>query len=559
MRKLFKKLSSILITAALLAGLAACGSSSGEASSDSGNTGEAETEETSAETGDDAEESGEEKVVTLLSTSFFSSLAVTNAVNYYSDLYIEQAFDKLFFTNGEGEFEGRLADSYEGSEDNTYITVHLNEDAAFTDGEPVTADDVVFSFRTYTNPDVVASRRGFLKYLAGTDNSGAAESEEELGVEKVDDHTVIIRSKEPMDAETFLCSWNRYIYIFPEHVYGQYSAEELNSAETWENNWVGSGPFIFDSYVDGERIEYVANKDYYLGAPEYDRLIIRVADSSQLATSLLSGEGDLTAGAQGMLSLDDYQLLQSEEGITTNSMESFNFQAMIFNTAKGDTANARVRYALNLAIDRDRIVSDIYQGEALATWTPISPNHPAYYEGLEVPGYDPELAKQILEEEGFDFSQTLEMIVPSDNEPRIRMAQLIQQLYSELGINVNITQYDLATSMATYLEGDFDLGFLGATGSYGGIDSFSFIIKGRYTCSQDTKYDDLVNAVALAVNEEERQERFNELQQEIVDDSPAAYIVTTNVLSAYNSDRLSNVDIAPHMSQNWNARTWIVQ
>ena len=121
--------------------------------------------------------------------------------------------------------------------------------------------------------------------MAGTDNGGACENPDELGWEKIDDHTVHLTFKEPMSELNFLNMMNRYFYILPEHIYSQYSIDELNTAAPWQENMIGSGPFVYDTSIDGERIELVKHEDYFLGEPQIDRLVIRVVQGSQLLSA----------------------------------------------------------------------------------------------------------------------------------------------------------------------------------------------------------------------------------------------------------------------------------
>ena len=553
--------------AAVLAGvmslsLAACGGSKTSGSSSGSSelaTGEAGTKAASSSSA--GTEAGG-KTVTIAITNAWASWCPYFDSGNYTDIVSDQLYDRLWVTKKDGTVEPRLAESYEVADDHTSMTIHLNQKAKFSDGEPVTADDVVFSAKLDTNPEFNSVKRDQMKYVKGTTTGGVCEDEASFGFEKVDAYTVKITFKEAMNELPFLTMMNRYFYVVPEHIYGQYTMAELNEAQTWKDNMVGSGPFIYESSIDGERVEMVKNEDYFLGAPDIDRLVLRVVEGSQLLSGLLSGEVDVIAGAGvASLPLSDWPAAQEDENLDTASISNFAYQSMIINTTSDKIPNAECRNALNMAINRQAIVDNLLEGEGTVLYAPFSNEHPFVDESkLKLPTYDPEKAKVQLEENGFDFNQTLELIVPTGNEVRIQSTVLIQQDLEAIGVKTNITQYDFPTLMQMMRDGDYDLGMCGSAGGIDPTEPLGWLNnKGttNFPCIQYTDYVDLFTATNSILDMTEKEEAYVSVWQYVLDDSAVCYLYSSNALVA-NNKRVVGVDYDTAMQLNWCAWKWTV-
>ena len=186
--------AALLTAAALLAGCtpadpsassSADSASSAQASS-SGET-QAEAEETQAESG--------EKVVVGAISSPWTNLYPYEISGTYDEIMNILIFDRLMDVSMDGELVPREATEVTASEDGKTLTVSLSQDAHWHDGEPVTADDVVWSFQISCNPDLSVSRRYLMNILDGTDDEGAQLSEGSVGVSKIDDYTIEMKLK----------------------------------------------------------------------------------------------------------------------------------------------------------------------------------------------------------------------------------------------------------------------------------------------------------------------------------------------------------------------------
>lgn len=540
MKKSIKLLA--LTTAAILAAgiIGGCGGSSDTAGATKGN-----------------------KNITIAMTSAWASGSPYSSNGNYTALVQEQVYDKLWNDKFDGTVNPRLAKSYEVSPDHASMTVHLNPNAKFTDGQPVNADNVIFSAQLVTNPKFKTAHRGDFHYVKGTNDGGAAKSPEELGFTKIDDHTIKIEFKSPMNELPILTNMNRYFFIVPKHIFGNKSIDELNNADTWKNNIVGSGPFKYVSEVDGERVEYEKNPDYFLGSPDIEKLTIRVMPASSLLVGLQSGEVDILASTGiGNLPIPDYEAASEDKNLAVKSVPNYGYQAMIFNTQSSKLKNAEIRRGINMAINRKAIVDNLLKGHGDVIYAPYSDKHPFVDESkLDLPIYNPEKAKKLLEEGGFDFNQPLELIVPTGNEVRIQSTVLIQQDLEAIGVKTNITQYDFSTLMEKMRNGDFDLGMCGAAGSLDPSNPVWMVpgAKNNFTCVPDNRYSRLYEDAAKEVDLDSEKAAFNTVWQKLLDDSPIAYLYSVDSLFAYNKNRLDNIDPTLFEQVNWETYTWKVK
>lgn len=503
------------------------------------------------------------KNVTIAMTSAWASANPYGSNGNYTALVQDQIYDRLWIDKFDGSVLPRLAESYEVAADHASMTVHLNPKAKFTDGKPVTADDVVFSAQLVTNPKFNAAHRSDFKYVQGTSAGGVAQDPSALGFTKIDDHTIKITFKNPMNELPILTNMNRYFFIVPQHIYGSKTIEELNNADVWKQNWIGSGPFKYVSQVDGERVEYERNDDYFLGKPDIEKLTIRVMPATNLLAGLQSGEVDILAGGGiGGLPIPDYEAASDDKNLKVESVPNYGYQAMIFNTQSPRVINPKVRLGISTAIDRKAIVDNLLKGHGEVIYAPYSDKHPFVDESkLTLPVYNPEKAKQLLEEGGFDFNQPLDLIVPTGNEVRIQSTVLIQQDLEKIGVKTNITQYDFSTLMDKMRKGEFDLGMCGAAGTLDPSNPTWMIagVKNNFTNVPDDRYSKLYAEAAKEVDLDKEKAAFNNVWQFIIDDAPIAYLYSNDSLVAYNKNRLDNIDPSLFEQVNWNTASWKVK
>ena len=532
------KRNMLKVVAASLAGamlLTACGGSGGANQTSAAAGGSAETSAAAA-----AGSTGGEKVITMAQTGDWDTFMPMNTTNAGADNVIELMFDRLMVINTDGTFEPRLAESWETNEAQDKITYHLNENAKWQDGEPVTAEDVVYSAQVASSSEFNYLRRIRMQYFAGTDETGCETGTDSIEVKALDDHTVEFTLKTPMDPSIIYALVNRDFYIMPKHLLGDISDTDLVNDAFWQKP-VGSGPCIFDSMESGVSIEFKANKDYYLGAPDFDRLVFKKVQSSNLLSGLMSGDIDVLSG-NSQIPLADWEAAKNTQGIVTKSVPTFAYQYMAMNTSR-DYLTEDVRHAISLAINRQVIVDQLLQGEARIAIGPLAEDHPYFDEKLLPIEYDPEKAKSMLEAAGWDSNRELEVMVSTGNEVREKSAILIQQDLQKIGIKTKIQTLDFPTLLTNARNGDYDLCFIGSAGSVDPSESVPNVTAGymnNFAQLSDPTLGQIGESGAKEITFEARKKIYDQYQEELFKQMPMAFLYHTNDLFAYN-EKLENV------------------
>lgn len=549
-----KKLSALILSAALLVGTVACAPPGATPSTTVAGTQAGQSNGTSGGTTTAKPANG----ITVAMTAPWDTYIPFNTTSQYSDTVLDLVFDRLMFMHSDGSFGSRLADSWERNVDSTKITFHLNKNAKWHDGKPVTADDVVFTSNVYASPDISVARRSMMNSFAGTDNSGMQAKESDIQVKALDANTVEFTLKEAAPTDFLLSLRFREIFIIPKHIFGDRPIAQILQHEGWTKP-IGSGPYKYVSEISGERIEFAANKDYFMGAPAFDQLVLRVVDASNLLTGLINGEIDVV-GAGASIPLDDWAMTKTQKNLTAESVQTHSYQYMSINTQK-PYLTKKVRQAIELAINKERIVTELLMGEGKVAAGPISELSPYFNSKLLPVVYDSAKAKQMLEEEKFPMSQVLIMSVPKGNLVRERSAVLIQQDLEKVGIKTEIRTVDFPTHMEVLRKGEYDLGLVGSGGPVDPSQSVLDVTPGHinnFSQNADPTLGELGMKGQSKLTFDERKVVYDEYQLVMKDQIPFLFLYYPNTLIAYNN-RLTNVKAVDFPIRNMNIAEWKVK
>lgn len=505
-----------------------------------------------------AESSGpKDEVVTMAIISTWNTLNIYNTSGNFGHCVADQLFERMVSCTHDGKYLPRLADSWEMSEDHTSMTFHMNKNAKWHDGEPLTADDVVFTLKAVTSEKMDNYYRSKFVCLAGTDDNGICASPDDLQVEAIDDYTVKVGLKTPKDEQTVLSTLCSFFYVLPQHILDTGDYSDINSSDFWTSP-VGAGPFKYVKDIAGEQLEMTANEDYYLGCPDFKTFVIKVVPATSLTAGLLNGEIDVVGA--GSIPLSDWGTIESSDNLVAESIPSYAYQYMEFNLSDGNDAfqDAAVRIAFDKAIDKQLIVDQLMAGEGQVAVGPMPKYHPYYNDALEGNSYDPNAAKSALEAANFDFNRTYRLIVPQGNQVREQSALIIQQNLKDIGIKVEIETYDFATLLEMMRNGDFDLGLLGGGSNIDPNESAVIVKPGsaqNYSLLTDGKWYDLAAKGDSLVNFNERKEAFDAYQAALVEDQPYIWLYHQNNLQAH-STRIAEIPMEDFIWYNYEVWTW---
>lgn len=357
------------------------------------------------------------------------------------------------------EFQPMLADSIE-TEDNITFTIKLNKDAAWTDGKPVTSDDVIYTIKQMANPSVGSIYAYIFAMFEGFDDYGyLPEGAKEVpGIVRVDDKTLQLVAKEPVSLITFNNSVARYLWTIPEHILKDIAPDQLVASEFFLNPDVTNGPFTLISYDRDHYVQLAANKDYFKGAPNIDQLNFNVMQSNQLYPRLKSGEIDFNLPTLGILPAADYENVKALENVTTVLEEPIANQYVYINESV--VPDAKTRLAFVYAINRKQIVDELLKGNGEVINGFFTSYSPYYDETLAPTEYNPEKAKELLSESGWDSSKELTISVSSGDDTLAQAANIVAANLNAVGVKAKIKMTDFNTLLNELYSMTYDLGIL---------------------------------------------------------------------------------------------------
>ena len=522
----------------MAAGLGACGSASA-GSSVTGTSGAAVSGSTGAaalQTGDD-----------IVNIAFTDSVGTVNPmnmdvtfINYYAT---SMMFLPLASFNDKYEPDYLLAESIT-TDDNQTFKVKLKDNAAWSDGEPVTSDDVIYTILKFTCPAVANPNFDFTPFKGFNDDGTSPEGATEIeGIHKTDDKNLEFICKDHMSLNTFLNNVATWVCILPKHAIENIPDDQLLTDSWFSHPDVVDGPYFLDDYDPAHYVSYHANENYFEGAPKIPKINFRIMQGSEILAGLKSGEIDMVHPSCS-IPVEDRDAVEKLEGFTTKYTDNIINEMTLFNTSKEYLSDPRVRQAIIYAIDRDTIVKQLLNGKGEVTDGFICSGSPFYNEGKTKLSYDPDKAKQLLEEAGWDGSQTLQYYVSSSDSIAVKAAQLIQQYLQNVGVKIEINTVDFATLMTiggTDEEDFFSVQYTITPNDYWAdiknlIDVQDFSWSGGY---YNEKVDEDLAKTQETTDETELKSLYNEIEEQVIEDAPMFPMYFQSNLGVV-SDRLKN-------------------
>lgn len=438
---------------------------------------------------------------------------------YESHITRSVADTLVIYNDDLSEIEPSLATEWEVSDDLRVYTFKLREDAYFhpgeyQDGRQMTAEDVKFSLERSANESAM-NRLDPVKE-----------------VQVIDDFTVEVHLEEP-DATLLALLTDAGNSIVPK--------EEVEGwGEQFGDNLIGTGPFKLVEWTSGGEIKLEKHENYWGPEPYLDELTWRsITDRNMMLNALRTGEVDVVIGIDGQ----NREIVEQEDNLILESVPGLSIEYAALNMMEGPTADKRVREAMNLAIDVDTLVDRVYQwGGAERSYLPLPKGSWGYDESLEdkVPGYDPERAKELLEEAGYGDGFKTEVYVIEDRRDHVQVMQ--NQLKENLNIDLEINVVEWGTFSDTASSGNAPLYVMGWVWY---PDPYFFLNQlfhsnqigalGNGNGYKNEEVDELLNrAKSETVVQEERAELYKEALEIIVEDVPHIELTVVDITAALN-------------------------
>ena len=449
-----------------------------------------------------------------------------------------------------------IAESWDISEDRKTITFHLVEGAKWSDGEPITSEDVKWSFETLGEEGDL-----FTNYTSNV-----------TSIETPDDETVVIKTRRP-DARIV---GGIFVYILPEHIWGKVPIDDLTGSFKPEFPLVGSGPYVVTEYEKGRIIRMERNPEFRGDPPPFDEIqYVKYGTQDATERALQLGEVDVVTE----VSAPNFERLASEPNIETVAGATPAYTELAFNLCPADLCpdakfnpavqDVEVRQAIAYAIDRERINAIAARGTSFAAHGILPEFYKSFYEQPEQDyPYDPAIANQILDDAGWTLNSEgvrekdgltldLDLYVRSESQYNIQAARLVAEQAEEIGVkfNVLVVSVDKLTELTIQkVDGkpapDFDTFIWGWGGDpYDPSFLLSLFLTSEIGGLSDSfysnpEYDRLFSEQAGLFDVEARKAVIQEMVALTQED--VAYVVLTYDpnLQAYRTDTLENVSLA---------------
>lgn len=425
----------------------------------------------------------------------------TPTVRVYNQIY-----DGLVKKDNDMNIVPGLAESWNKVDERRTI-FNLRKGVKFHNGETLTAKDVKFTLDRMKNQPTVS-------FLI---------SEIEL-VNVIDDYTVEIVTKNGFGPLLSHLSHPGAVILNEKAV--------TNSSERYDQNPVGTGPYILDKWLAGDRIFLKANPEYYLGKSAIENIVIKaIPEGTNRTIALETGEADIVYDVDPV----DIDKIKSNNDLKFLYEQSLGNSYLGLNTQHKPFDDVRVRQAIAYAINVDDIIEVVYKNTAIPGSSPISPKIPGYNKDVKNYEYNVEKAKKLLAEAGYPNGFKTSIWI-NDNTSRKDIATILQDQFKTIGIDAAIETLEWGAYIDRTAAGEHDmyiLGWVTVTGDpdYGLYPVFHTSAHGRAgnrSFYSNATVDRLLDEARISTDQEKRMDNYREIQRIIQEEIPSITMVYNN-------------------------------
>lgn len=462
-------------------------------------------------------------------------------------------FDRLVeceTVDGQATIVPGLAKEWTVSEDGLVYTFSLEQGVKFSNGEEFTADDVVFTIERMMDPEMETVNTDFFNMIKGATAKYEGEADSVEGVAALDEYTVEITLEyafAPFLANLATPSCSILNREACEAAGDQFGIDPAVTA--------GTGPFIAKSWEINDRIVLVRNDDYFKGPAGVAGIeMIQVPDEETQKLMFENGELDIvdlssfTSQLSFFLDNEDYK-----DNLVYGTEAGEWFYA--FNSKKAPTDDVIVRKAIQMSIDRQLILDQLYSGAGHLVNSFLPDGFAGAYETEEEITYDPEAAKAMLEEAGYTFPIEIEITQTTDNADALTLNQIVQSMLEQVGFKVTINQMDESAYYATRKEGGLGMTRSVWWADYNDADNFIYtFFSAKNAAVRSLNYENeeiqaLIDEARTMTDPEARNEAYKKIDTAIVMEDAA-------ILPLYQMDHIVAVqDWVKGYQVAWNGWT----
>ena len=473
----------------------------------------------------------------------------------YDGYVVDLVFDGLISNDKEGNPVPHAAKDWEISDDHLTYTFNLRDDIKFSDGKPLTAEDVEFTYTFICDPKYDGPRASYVADLEGYKEYNEGDAKKVSGIEVKDDHTISFKFTKPLSTNI----WNFSFGIMPKHVY-EFEKGDIEAIKAKMNKPVGSGPFILEKYEPKQYVEFNTNKDYFLGAAKFEKLILKFTNPETQFSELEKGTTDiqLAVASKG----ENKEIIDGMDFIDIVEYDDNGYGYMGFNLRDPRLADKKVRQALTYGFNRDKFVEVYYQGYAQTSNVPLAKVSWAYTDDINEYKYDPDKASKLLDEAGWKVGKDgirekdgkkLDFVWSTHTDSKYveTMIPMLKEDWKKIGVKVeaDIMEFPALTEKVNK-ERDFDLFNMAWSLS---VDPDSYEIfhssqdqPGGYNSVgfKNDKNDELLEKGRQEFDQDKRAEIYKEWGQLMNEELPYMFLTQSYRWDVVNK-RVKNFETSP--------------
>ncbi|WP_309228309.1 glutathione ABC transporter substrate-binding protein [Virgibacillus saliphilus] len=425
-----------------------------------------------------------------------------------ANIHNNKIYETLLVQDETMELHPGLATEWEQVDDKTWEFT-LREDVKFHDGEDFNAEAVKANLERVTDEEVASPRADLFNMISD--------------IEIVDDYTIRLITDYPFSPLPANLAHYAGAIISPKAI-----EEDKNGEHSLQENPVGTGPFEFGSWEPGAEINIVKNEDYWGDPAKVDDVTFTVIPEGQTRIAMVE-TGD--AHIAEPINTSDVPRVEGSEDMDLHENEGLGVDYIGVNMDKEPFDDKLVRQAINYALDTEAIIDHVYNGVGVYAEGPIGPSVIGHSPELEGYEYDPEKAKELLEEAGYpDGFETT--IWTNDDQARIDVAEVAQAQLAEVGIDVSVDVMEWGAYLEQTSSGNHDMFVLGWSNMTGDGDYNQYYMfhsdsmgpQGNRVFYDNPEVDELIDQARQENDPDVRNEIYSELQQIEKEDAPYTYL-----------------------------------
>ena len=427
-----------------------------------------------------------------------------------------KVFNGLVRLGKELNVEPDIAESWEVSPDGLRYTFTLRDDVFFSSGRKVKSTDFKYSFERVLHPETHSPNTWVFENIKGAGAFMSGEFDDLEGISVVDEHTLVIELKEPFSPFLGLLTMPPAYVVPMEQV--------LHKGPDFSSEPVGTGPFMLDEWKPDRSLRLVRNKAYFGKVPLVSGIIYRVIPEDLTAVAEFESENLHVLTIPG----SDYSRYRNSKKWKeyVSSLPGLNTYYMGLNNSRPPFDDPEVRQAMNMAVDRQRILSTLYEGRGRIANGPV-PDILRSWTAPEGYPYAPQEARRILAEKGLK-GRRLNFFIKGNDQENEDIAEVIQAYLKEAGLDVVIRPLEWSAFKESINKGEPDMFWLSWWADYADPENFLFPLfhsdnhgaQGNRVWYSDPEVDELIRLGQHAPSRQKGDEYYRQAEEIIVRQAP---------------------------------------